>query len=74
MPQPILLTRFIICQKSLFPLKSPSEWKVYGPNDEARRTGMLTSWLSGSVIACVERWYRLSHVGALEGCLTVRAV
>jgi len=33
MPQPILLTRFRIYQNTQFPLRSPSEWKVYGSND-----------------------------------------
>jgi hypothetical protein len=33
MPQPIMLTRFRIYQNSSFPLRSPSEWKVYGSND-----------------------------------------
>jgi hypothetical protein len=33
LPVSILLTRFRIYQNSLFPLRSPSEWKVYGSND-----------------------------------------
>ena len=55
MPQPILLTRYRIYQRSDFPTKAPAEWKVYGSNDgitfteitEASQTTRLSSYTSG---------------------------
>jgi hypothetical protein len=55
LPQPILLTRYRIYQRSDFLTKAPAEWKVYGSNDgitfieitEASQTTRLTSYTSG---------------------------
>ena len=54
-PQPILLTRYRIYQRSDFQNKAPSLWKVYGSNDgitfteitEANQTTRLTSYSGG---------------------------
>jgi hypothetical protein len=55
MPQPILLTRYRIYQRSDFQNKAPSLWKCYGSNDgivfteitEANQTTRLTSYSGG---------------------------
>ena len=55
LPQPILLTRYRIYQRSDFLTKAPAEWKVYGSNDgitfieitEASQTTRLTSYTGG---------------------------
>lgn len=55
LPQPILLTRYRIYQRSDFLTKAPSLWKVYGSNDgitfteitEANQTTRLTSYSGG---------------------------
>lgn len=55
LPQPIMLTRYRIYQRTDFPTKAPSLWRVYGSNDgitftqitEANQTTRLTSYTSG---------------------------
>ena len=55
LPQPIMLTRYRIYQRTDFLTKAPAEWKVYGSNDgitfteitEASQTTRLTSYTSG---------------------------
>ena len=55
LPQPILLTRYRIYQRSDFLTKAPSLWRVYGSNDgitfteitEANQTTRLTSYSGG---------------------------
>jgi hypothetical protein len=55
LPQPIMLTRYRIYQRSDFLNKAPSMWRVYGSNDgitfteitEASQTARLTSYTSG---------------------------
>ena len=55
LPQPILLTRYRIYQRSDFLTKAPAEWRVYGSNDgvnfieitEASQTTRLSSYTSG---------------------------
>jgi len=55
MPQPIMLTRYRIYQRTDFPTKAPSLWKCYGSNDgiifteitEANQTTRLTSYSGG---------------------------
>jgi len=58
LPQPIMLTRYRIYQRSdssSYPPKAPSEWKVYGSNDgitfteitEASQMTRLTSYTNG---------------------------
>lgn len=54
-PQAIMLTRYRIYQRSDFPTRAPSLWKVYGSKDgitfteitEAHQTTRLTSYSSG---------------------------
>jgi hypothetical protein len=55
LPQPIMLTRYRIYQRSDFLTKAPSLWRVYGSNDgitfteitEANQTTRLTSYSGG---------------------------
>jgi hypothetical protein len=52
LPQPIMLTRYRIYQRTDFPTKAPSLWRVYGSNDgitftqitEAHQTTRLTTY------------------------------
>jgi hypothetical protein len=55
LPQPIMLTRYRIYQRTDFPTKAPSLWRVYGSNDgitftqitEAHQTTRLTTYSAG---------------------------
>ena len=55
LPQPIMLTRYRIYQRSDFPTRAPAEWKVYGSNDgvnfteitEASQMTRLSSYTGG---------------------------